>query len=62
MRATIQHGKNLAIFGVIYKSIRLLLQRIWGSNHPIHTYIAAVTGGYFAFGTNNPINMQVTRY
>ena len=58
-RATYQHARNLAFFTTLYKSICYLLQRIFGRRHPVQAFIAAFTCGYFVFGENNKVNMQV---
>ena len=58
-RATYQHARNLAFFTTLYKSICYLLQRIFGRRHPVQNFIAAFTCGYFVFGENNKVNMQV---
>ena len=59
LKATFQHARNLAFFTVIYKTITLVLKRLRGHQHPLHTFLAAMISGYFVFGSNNKINMQV---
>lgn len=59
INATFQHARNLAFLTFIYKTITLALKRLWGHQHPLHTFLAAMIGGYFVFGSNNKINMQV---
>ena len=59
LEATFQHARNLALLTTIYKSVTLLLRKMTGRDHPIFTFIAAFAGGYFVFGENNKINMQV---
>ena len=59
IESALEHGKRLAVFGFVYKSLGLLMERYSGNVHPIQTLIAAIAGGYFAFGTNTKIAMQV---
>lgn len=58
-----EHAKRLAVFGLVYKIIGFLLKAVFGGTPtPIHTLIAAMMGGYCAFGTNTKIAMQVHTY
>ena len=59
LKATYLHARNLALFTFVYKTITLVLKRLRGYQHPLHTFLAAMISGYFVFGTNNKINMQV---
>lgn len=59
IRATFQHAKNLALLTTIYKSILLILRKLQGQTIPIHNFIGAFVAGYFVFGENNKVNMQV---
>lgn len=59
LSATAQHAKNLAFFALLYKSVSLLLNKLMGKTHPLHNFIGGLTGGYFVFGSNNKVNMQV---
>ena len=59
LRATYQHAKNLAYFAVIYKTLNFLMQRLVGASHPLQNFVSAAVGGYFVFGENNKVNMQV---
>lgn len=59
LSATAQHAKNLAFFALLYKSVSLLLNKLRGKTHPLHNFIGGLTGGYFVFGSNNKVNMQV---
>lgn len=60
LQATFQHARNLALLATIYKVVTLLFRKLTGRNHPIFTFIAAFAGGYFIFGENNKVNMQVS--
>lgn len=62
LRATFQHAKNLAFFVTIYKSLLYLLWRLSGRGHPVHNFLSAFVGGYFVFGENNKVNMQINLY
>ena len=59
LRATFQHAKNLAFLTTIYKTILLILQKLQGRTLPVHNFIGAFVAGYFVFGENNKVNMQV---
>uniref|UniRef100_A0A0K0EF33 Peroxisomal membrane protein 4 n=1 Tax=Strongyloides stercoralis TaxID=6248 RepID=A0A0K0EF33_STRER len=59
---TKQHSLNLAKFVFIYKSIRVLLKSIFGENINWQSFVAAFIGGYYIFGKNNNINMQINLY
>ena len=68
LQATYQHGRNLACFTFLYKVINAILAKSSGQltsvrggrKTPWHVILAASTAGYFVFGTNNPINTQVS--
>ena len=60
LRATFQHARNLAMLTTIYKSILLILRKLQGHSIPIHNFIGAFVAGYFVFGENNKVNMQVS--
>lgn len=62
LQATFQHARNLALLTTIYKTATLLLRKLTGRDHPLFTFLAAFAGGYFVFGENNKINMQVNLY
>ena len=59
LRATFQHAKNLAFLTTIYKTILLILKKLQGRTLPIHNFMGAFVAGYFVFGENNKVNMQV---
>ena len=61
VRATYTHASNLACFVIVYKSVCLLLLKVFshGSRH-LHTLVGAFLGGYFVFGAKNNINEQVS--
>jgi hypothetical protein len=57
--ATFQHGRNLAFFVTIYKSL-MLLQRTVKKEASSDAFIAGLIGGWIIFGKNNNINNQVS--
>lgn len=57
--ATSTHAKNLATFVFIYKSLMAALKQMSGRVMSGHAFIAALIGGYYVFGDNNPVNTQV---
>lgn len=59
IRATLQHAKNLAFLTTIYKTLLLVMKKLQGQTLPIHNFIGAFVAGYFVFGNNNKVNMQV---
>ena len=61
LRATFQHAKNLAFLTTIYKMLLLLLKKLQGRTLPFHNFIGAFVAGYFVFGENNKVNMQVNK-
>jgi len=68
LQATYQHGRNLAFFTFWYKMINFVLAKSKGQLTSVrggkktswHVILAASAAGYFVFGTNNPINTQVS--
>jgi len=59
VQATYQHSRNLAVFVTIYKSLLVLQKWIRGKESSSDSFIAGFIGGYYVFGENNNINMQV---
>ena len=68
LRATYQHGRNLACFTFLYKLMNTVLAKSSGKLTKVHggkrtawhVIAAASVAGYLVFGTNNPINTQVS--
>lgn len=64
-KATRQHGRNLAVFALIYKSSMLALFRLNNSKeHHYDSFLAGAAGGYLAFGPNmhTSVNQQIVIY
>ena len=61
LKATFQHAKNLAFLSTMYKTLLLILRKLQGRTLPIHNFIGAFVAGYFVFGENNKVNMQVRK-
>ncbi|VDM47256.1 unnamed protein product [Toxocara canis] len=59
LRLTRIHATNLASFVFTYKLLTGLMQRMRGSRSEWHSFLAAFIVGYFVFGDNNGVNMQV---
>ncbi|KAK6011535.1 hypothetical protein OSTOST_23373, partial [Ostertagia ostertagi] len=59
-RLTRIHAMNLAKFVFSYKLIRGILQKMEGRAQEWHSFVAAFVMGYFVFGDNNAVNMQVS--
>lgn len=61
-KATKSHATNLAKFVFIYKLLTWALKTVHGDTAQIHSFLAAFIGGWFVFGKNNAINMQINLY
>uniref|UniRef100_A0A0N5CDQ7 Peroxisomal membrane protein 4 n=1 Tax=Strongyloides papillosus TaxID=174720 RepID=A0A0N5CDQ7_STREA len=59
---TKQHALNLAKFVFIYKGSRVILEYLFGQNISWQSFISAFLGGYYIFGKNNNVNMQINLY
>uniref|UniRef100_A0A0N4ZXS5 Peroxisomal membrane protein 4 n=1 Tax=Parastrongyloides trichosuri TaxID=131310 RepID=A0A0N4ZXS5_PARTI len=59
---TKQHALNLAKFVFIYKGGRALLESLFGKEIGWQSFIVAFVGGYYVFGKNNNVNMQINLY
>ena len=57
---TYQHARNLALMAIFYKLSTLLSEKILGRKSKLITFIGAFVPGYFVFGTDNKLNMQVS--
>ena len=59
LQATYTHSKNLALFVLAYKTLKVGLQQLVGKTEKHHAFVAAFIAGYFVFGTYNKVNEQV---
>ena len=59
LKAAYTHGRNLASFVFIYKTLMAILKQLEGKKANIHPFLAAFIGGYFVFGVHDKINEQV---
>jgi len=57
---TYQHARNLALLATFYKLVTMMSEKMIGHSSRLVTFISAFTAGYFVFGTNNKLNMQVS--
>ncbi|GAB1609109.1 peroxisomal membrane protein 4-like [Argonauta hians] len=62
LEATYTHGKNLALYNVIHKSIMYVLEWFSKKRRPSHLFAAGVVAGYFVFGNYNKVNEQINLY
>ncbi|WKY07361.1 hypothetical protein Q1695_007085 [Nippostrongylus brasiliensis] len=62
LRLTRMHATNLAKFVFSYKFLQGLLQKLEGRPQEWHSFAAAMVMGYFVFGDNNAVNMQINLY
>ncbi|VDP14177.1 unnamed protein product [Heligmosomoides polygyrus] len=62
LRLTKTHAMNLAKFVFSYKLCQGILQRLEGHRQEWHSFVAAFVMGYFVFGHNNAVNMQINLY
>ena len=57
---TYQHARNLALLATFYKLSSMMSEKILGHSSQVVTFLSAFAAGYFVFGTNNKLNMQVS--
>ncbi|KAI6153379.1 Tim17/Tim22/Tim23/Pmp24 family-domain-containing protein [Pisolithus tinctorius] len=63
LRATKEHGFNLAKFVSLYKTILLLQRKAnGGKERSCDTFIAGLIGGYVVFGDRSAVNEQIVLY
>jgi peroxisomal membrane protein 4 len=61
-KATTQHAKNLGLFALIFKTIRIIMRYLRQTDDGLNTFVAGLVGGYFRFGENDPITSQINMY
>ena len=59
---TFQHGFRLSCFVTLYKSVVMILKRIFGKQQPWHFFVAGGICGFIIFRSKNPINQQLIFY
>lgn len=59
-RLTKTHALNLGKFVFSYKFLQGALSEIDGKKKEWHSFAAALVMGYYVFGENNAVNMQVS--
>ena len=57
---TYQHARNLALLATIYKLPTMMSEKMLGRSSRLITFLSAFAAGYFVFGNNNKLNMQVS--
>ena len=57
---TYQHARNLALLATFYKLSTMMSEKMLGRSSRLVTFLSAFAAGYFVFGTNNKLNMQVS--
>ena len=57
---TYQHARNLALLATFYKLSTMMSEKMLGHSNRLVTFLSAFAAGYFVFGTNNKLNMQVS--
>ncbi|CAI5448036.1 unnamed protein product [Caenorhabditis angaria] len=62
IRLTKTHAVNLAKFVFSYKLLHGFLAKLEGRQKEWHSFAAAFIMGYFVFGENNAVNMQINLY
>jgi len=62
MTATFQHSRNLACYVAIYKAVVCFLRHLRNKESGINTLVGGAVGGFFIFGTDNPVNSQINMY
>ncbi|TMS37933.1 hypothetical protein L596_004766 [Steinernema carpocapsae] len=61
-KLTRMHATNLAKFVFSYKLVHGLLAKLQNGQQQWHSFVAAFICGYFVFGENNGVNMQINLY
>ena len=59
---TYQHARNLTLLATFYKLSTMMSEKMMGGSNQLVTFLSAFAAGYFVFGTNNKLNMQVSIY
>ena len=59
---TYRHARNLALLATFYKLSTMMSDKMMGGSNQLVTFLSAFAAGYFVFGTNNKLNMQVSVY
>ncbi|RKO95021.1 hypothetical protein CAUPRSCDRAFT_9447, partial [Caulochytrium protostelioides] len=62
LKATYMHGRNLALFVTIFKSLLLAFRLARGRERSLDAFIAGGVGGDMVFGIDNNINHQIVLY
>uniref|UniRef100_A0A8R1DGK0 Peroxisomal membrane protein 4 n=1 Tax=Caenorhabditis japonica TaxID=281687 RepID=A0A8R1DGK0_CAEJA len=62
IRLTRIHATNLAKFVFSYKFLQGAFSEFDSQKKPWHSFVAAFLMGYYVFGTNNAVNMQINLY
>ncbi|KAJ1372139.1 hypothetical protein KIN20_034216 [Parelaphostrongylus tenuis] len=62
IRLTLIHATNLAKFAFSYKLFHGFLRRAEGKTYQWHSFISAFIVGYFVFGDDNAVNLQIALY
>ena len=60
-KLALQHGRNLGLFVLMYKSSIILLEKVVGK-HQFNNFIAGFVFGGLIFGKQNPVNYQIVLY
>lgn len=62
LKLTRMHATNLAKFVFSYKLLTGIMEKVQHSRSQWHSFVAAFAVGYFVFGENNGVNMQINLY
>ena len=57
---TYQHARNLALLATFYKLSTMMSEKMLGHSNRLVTFLSAFVAGYFVFGNNDKLNMQVS--
>ena len=57
---TYQHARNLALLATFYKLSTMISEKMLGHTSRLVTFLSAFAAGYFVFGNNDKLNMQVS--
>lgn len=62
IKATYTHSKNLGLYVLTFKIIRMLMRYFRAKEDHFNTIVAGLVGGAFIFGKNDPISSQINMY
>lgn len=59
---TLEHGRRLGLFVMIFKSLVCVLNRVRKVNSPVHHFISGTVASYFIWSEESSISTQISLY